>query len=334
MDPIEGELMSDHRLAVVPPAAGTQALAMLSDQEFEANLLAIRKGQERIARMQKELLVEGVDYGNIPGVDKPSLGKPGAEKFGLAYNLAARIETSLTVGDNVDRPLITYASVSYLHLGSLDGPVVGVGHGVCNSFETKYRYRDAMHVCPDCGKDLRHSKAPKTGWYCWAKMGGCGKEFLEADERIKGQTVGRIENPDPWDLANTLLKMSIKRAHVDSILRTTAASGIFTQDVEDNVGTVREDHTPAASGSPSGSDSRRAASGTQGAVRQASPTSTPSVNNAAMDAFLTGDPGPVSDAEMVAAVDAGFPICPNGHGPMAESQYGGFWCRTCKTKTR
>src|ERR1035437_11085424 len=288
MDPIEGELMSDHRLAVVPPAAGTQALAMLSDQEFEANLLAILKGQERIARMQKELLVEGVDYGNIPGVDKPSLGKPGAEKFGLAYNLAARIETSLTVGDNVDRPLITYASVSYLHLGSLDGPVVGVGHGVCNSFETKYRYRDAMHVCPDCGKDLRHSKAPKTGWYCWAKMGGCGKEFLEADERIKSQVVGRIENPDPWDLANTLMKMAEKRAHCDAVLRAFAASGIFTQELEDNVGTMI-DVTPEQT--------------TAVATRQASPSAAPTVNNAAMDAFLTGDPGPVSDAEMVAAVD-------------------------------
>jgi hypothetical protein len=28
------------------------------------------------------------------------------------------------------------------------------------------------------------------------------------------------------------------------------------------------------------------------------------------------------------------PTCPNGHGPMAESQYGGYWCRTCKAKVK
>ena len=60
------------------------------------------------------------------------------------------------------------------------------------------------------------------------------------------------------------------------------------------------------------------------------------LNNAAMEAFLNGDPGPISDAEMAAMVDGemdgempdGRPVCPNGHGPMADSNYGGFYCRT------
>jgi hypothetical protein len=118
------------------------------------------------------------------------------------------------------------------------------------------------------------------------------------------------------------MKMAEKRSVVDGTLRVTASSGIFTQDLEDNVGTMI-DVTP---------EPARVASGT----RQASPSVAPMVNNAAMDAFLTGDPGPVSDAEMVAAVDSpeDLPDCPNGHGPMAESQYGGWWCKTCKAKVR
>jgi phage recombination protein Bet len=28
------------------------------------------------------------------------------------------------------------------------------------------------------------------------------------------------------------------------------------------------------------------------------------------------------------------PECPNGHGPMAVSNYGGFWCKTCKAKSK
>jgi hypothetical protein len=324
MDPIEGEIMPDKRLAAVPPSTGTHALAMMSDTEFEANLAAVIKGQKRIKKMQEALLVKGTDYANIPNVEKPSLGKPGAEKFTQAYNCTAEVQRTLIIGDNVTTPEITYDAQCDIHLGDFDGPVIGNGYGTCNSWETKYRYRDAMHVCPTCGKDLRHSKAPKTGWYCWAKMGGCGKEFLEADERITIQVVGRVENPDPWDLANTLMKMAEKRAHVDAVLRSFAASGIFTQDLEDNVGTMI-DVTP---------EPARVASGT----RQASPSVAPMVNNAAMDAFLTGDPGPVSDAEVVAAVDGempdGSPACPNGHGAMAESQYGGWWCKTCKAKVR
>jgi hypothetical protein len=232
---VEGEIV-ERGLSTVPPVVGTRALAMLSDAEFETNLAAIRKGQERIKRMQLELLVKGTDYANIPNVDKPSLGKPGAEKLCLAYGLAARIETLLTRGDGVTAPLITYDAACHLHLGSFDGLEVGNGHGTCNSWEVKYRYRDASYVCPACGKELRHSKAPKTGWYCWTKLGGCGLEFPETDQRVKSQVVGRIENPDPSELANTIMKMAEKRAHVDATLRATAASGIFTQDMDENVG--------------------------------------------------------------------------------------------------
>lgn len=41
------------------------------------------------------------------------------------------------------------------------------------------------------------------------------------------------ENPDIADTYNTVLKMAKKRAYVDGILSATAASDIFTQDIED-----------------------------------------------------------------------------------------------------
>lgn len=295
---IEGEV-TERALTTVPPTAGTRALALLSDREFEQNLKAIAKGQERIKQMQEALLVRGVDYANVPKVDKPSLGKPGAEKLCLAYGLAANIETRLTPGDGKTAPLLTYDSTCFLHLGSLDGPIVGVGHGTCNSWEVKYRYRDASYLCPDCGKELRHSKPPKTGWYCWAKLGGCGKEFPERDPRIASQVIGRIENPDPHDLANTLMKMSEKRAHVDATLRTTAASGIFTQDVEDNVGTMpaTPEPEPAAAdthqNAPQRSQGPSAAgrSGSTGAVAGSGPNMPPALEEAELDSLFDQVPG-------------------------------------------
>lgn len=42
-----------------------------------------------------------------------------------------------------------------------------------------------------------------------------------------------VENPDIADTYNTVLKMAKKRAHVDAMITATAASDIFTQDVED-----------------------------------------------------------------------------------------------------
>ncbi len=241
---IETEV-TERGMTVTPQAAGTRALAMLSDAEFERQLTGIRQGQQRIARMQKELLIEGVDYGNVPGVDKPSLGKPGAEKLGLAYSLAARVETRLTIGDGLTAPTITYDATCHLHLGSFDGPEVGVGHGSCNSWESKYRWRNQERLCPTCGNPaIIAGKAEYGGgWLCFKKRGGCGAKFGSEDPRITGQQVGREENPEPWDLANTLMKMAEKRSHVDSILRTTAASGIFTQDLEENVVVI--DVTPA-----------------------------------------------------------------------------------------
>jgi len=47
------------------------------------------------------------------------------------------------------------------------------------------------------------------------------------------QAAGRVENTDLADTYNTVLKMAKKRALVDATLTATAASDIFTQDLED-----------------------------------------------------------------------------------------------------
>lgn len=71
--------------------------------------------------------------------------------------------------------------------------VEGEGMGSCSTLESKYRYRNQ--------------------WENGSKR--------------------RVENPDIADVYNTVLKMAKKRAFVDAVKSTTAASDIFTQDVED-----------------------------------------------------------------------------------------------------
>src|SRR5665213_2159949 len=80
---------------------GVSAIAALDDTAFAANLAMLVKGQDRVRQIQRALMKEGVDYGNVPGTDKPTLLKSGAEILTLAFGLAARIVITATFGDDV-----------------------------------------------------------------------------------------------------------------------------------------------------------------------------------------------------------------------------------------
>lgn len=230
--------------------AGVLALAMMDDREFERRIEALKKGQERVRRIQLELMIgptkenpEGEDYGVIPGTKKPTLLKPGAEKLCQVYGLVPTFEEEWIAGDGETTPHLRVRVKCFLHRGSKDGPIVGEGAGAANSWERKHRYRAAQRQCPACGVEgtIKRSSFEKNGdkgWYCHAKVGGCSASFHSKDPAIVEQQGGQVDNPDPYDVENTLLKMGTKRAQVDATLRATATSGLFTQDVED------QDHTP------------------------------------------------------------------------------------------
>lgn len=62
---------------------------------------------------------------------------------------------------------------------------------------------------------------------------GCISTMEKKYRYRKGPKGEQIENPDIADTYNTVLKIGKKRAHVDATLTTTAASDIFTQDIEE-----------------------------------------------------------------------------------------------------
>ena len=252
---VEGEIVTERALvrrdvgSAEMQDAGAAALAMMSDGEFEARLTAMKKGRERIDRINREMLREGVDYGVIPGTKNPTLLKPGAETLCQVYRLVADFVVEHEWGDGVSRPSLRVTVRCELHTGSLDGPVVAVGNGASNSWEKRYRYREGSRVCPTCGKVGTIIKGKEEfggGWLCWAKKGGCGAKFEAGDPTIEDQQVGATENPDPLDLDVTLVKISEKRSYVDATLRALAISGLFTQDVEDTgVSNARRSAPPA-----------------------------------------------------------------------------------------
>jgi hypothetical protein len=195
----------------------------------------------------EKVLRQGVDYGVIPGGNKPALLKPGAEKMVSFFGLSPIFEDVLTVEDWTGKdhdgePFFYYRQRCVLHSGQR---VIGSADGSCNSWEKKYRYRSSERVCPKCGKAtiIKGKQEYGGGFICFAKKGGCGAKFADNDPTIIGQEVGTIKNPDIAEVVNTILKMAQKRALVASVLISTGASDYFTQDMEDFIDAAFEPAT-------------------------------------------------------------------------------------------
>ena len=193
-----------------------------------------------IIEFTKKIMAVDQDFGTIPGTGKPSLLKPGAEKlccfFGLEPEFTELVEDCDWTGDAHKGEPFYY--VRYRCRLLRDGRVLGVGEGSCNSWESKYRYRQANRKCPSCGGEfiIQGKEEYGGGWLCFKRKGGCGAKFRIEDPAIAGQTVGRISNPDTADVVNTIQKMAQKRALVAATLIATSASEFFTQDAEDQNG--------------------------------------------------------------------------------------------------
>ena len=189
---------------------------------------------------------DGGDFGIIPGAGKKkNLLKSGADKLCDVYGLADRYIITSRTEDFVNG-LFDYTIQCELYRKT-DEMFVGSGLGSCNSFEAKYRWRQAQRACPTCGQEtiIKGKAEYGGGWVCWKNKGGCGAKFSAEDPEIVGQKVGRVENPDIADSKNTVIKMAKKRAKIDAVISVTRSSGIFTQDLDEEPhdGEPRPQHT-------------------------------------------------------------------------------------------
>lgn len=208
------------------------ALAVTNYEDYAMTPERMVKQVELIQEVMKSVMRLDEHYGKIPGCgDKPTLLKPGAEKLCTTFRLAPSYEITEKVIPNGHREYLVVCTLTHIPTGAVFGQGVGSG----STMESKYRYRKTERVCPKCGKEaIITGKAEYGGGFiCFKKKGGCGEKFKSDDPAITSQATGRTEYEDPADYYNTILKMAKKRAHVDATLTCTAASDIFTQDVED-----------------------------------------------------------------------------------------------------
>src|SRR5262245_40416736 len=251
-----------------------EALAVIDRQDAAQALMPVLSVEQAVARYEalvkfvKSLMREGQDYGTIPGADKPSLWKAGAEKLTTFFGLSKRFQLVEKVedwsgADHGGEPFFYYVYRCGLYHGDT---LIAEADGSCNSFEKKYRWRQAERTCPACGTNaiIKGKAEFGGGWVCFKKKGGCGATFADGSTEIEGQQVGRIPNPDVCDLVNTMQKIAQKRAFVGATLLGVNASEFFTQDIEDMVVDAfdGEDRSPApaprkAQSQPSRSSSAR-----------------------------------------------------------------------------
>ena len=162
----------------------------------------------------KGVMTEGQHYGKIPGAgDKPTLLKPGAEKIMSTFQLWPDPE----VEDLSFNDVIRYR-VKIKLINKVSGITEGAGVGECSTEEEKYKWRAAVSEEEWNATDETHKRLK------YGKKWESGKQVPYTVKQIR---------TNPYDLANTVVKMAKKRALVDAVLTATAASDIFTQDIED-----------------------------------------------------------------------------------------------------
>lgn len=175
-----------------------------------------------IGSVMKEVMKENEHFGKIPGTNKQTLLKSGAECLTSVFGLAPRFTVKQDDFGNGHREYVITCE-----LYAANGNFLGSGVGSCSTMEKKYRYRSIREYISELPKDFKDRKAyyyslGQVGWKDENNVWGLYKQ-------VQG------ENPDIADQYNTVLKIAKKRALVDATLTVTGASDIFTQDVEDFV---------------------------------------------------------------------------------------------------
>ena len=230
---------------------GITALALPDEQQFRHDIEAINRFQQIV----RSTMIVDLDYGIIPGTQKPTLLKPGAEKIAKLLKLSDQYEI-LDKAEDWEQPLFRYLiKCRLVHLET--GWLISEGLGECNSMESKYRWRESKRKCPVCGAEaiIKGKEQYGGGWICFKKIGGCGEKWEAGDPEIEAQQIGRVENDDIYSQVNTILKMAKKRALVDAALSAGRLSDIFTQDMEDTGHTViKEQPEEQAPGEPEGKE--------------------------------------------------------------------------------
>lgn len=173
-----------------------------------------------------KVLEEGVDYGKIPGTNKNTLLKPGAERLCNMFGLVVR--------QSIDSEEINHDRVNEYPsswIDTEDKPNKQLAEELKRQKKGRWKKKGDDFVWQVRGDGVEMS----FGLYrmrirCRLERqdGTLVAECLGSCSTLESKYIDR-----PRDCENTVLKMAQKRAHVGAVLTALGLSDHFTQDVED-----------------------------------------------------------------------------------------------------
>jgi hypothetical protein len=199
-----------------------ESAGLVSQAIERYSAMEIRARVNLVQEVMHGIMKRDTHYGTIPGTPKPTLYKPGAEVLCVTFRIAQEYKIE-DLGDS----LTARFRVTCVGRHQVTGIVLGEGVGECSSAEEKYKWRGAVcaeefDLTPESMRRLKFAK-------------------------YKGSVEKKIQiRTEAADLANTILKMACKRAMIAMTLNVTAASDIFTQDIEDMPEELRNHEAPPA----------------------------------------------------------------------------------------
>ncbi len=236
---------------IVPAQADSRAVA--TTETGSPAPLTVQQVLTHVALIQQIMsaaMKEGEHFGRIPGCgDKPALLKPGAEKLCLLFRLAPAYDVEERQHERGHREYRVTTTLTSI----ISGVLIGQGVGSCTTLENKYRFRAGAaeitdRAVPRVYWEIRQDDPAKAQ----ELIGGKGFTVKKVDGQgwMVAKGGEKVETDNPADHYNTVLKMAKKRALVDAVLTTTAASDIFTQDLEElnaSLATLTPQHAPVQS---------------------------------------------------------------------------------------
>lgn len=131
---------SDNIVPFKRPSISTSSIV----PEFAITMKDAKKRIDMLKKFVDELMTPGVDYGIVPGVNKPTLLKPGAEKLCDALGFSKRVEVTNRLEDWY-RGVFHY-EVRVTLICKRSGMIEAEGIGCCNSKESVYKDQSGHDV--------------------------------------------------------------------------------------------------------------------------------------------------------------------------------------------
>lgn len=208
------------------PHEGNKRLGLIENALSIQQVMSQRK---LVMEVMREAMTENLHFGKIPGCgDKPTLLQPGAQMLCSVFCLTDSLDvlaSDLPGGHREYRVTCTIQAPNGQRWQ---------GVGLATSMETKHRYRSNGASFEDTGEPIPSDSKDRKVEY---RKRGFGMKQIEGVWRwVKYSSSGsedKVENPNPADCFNTVLKMAKKRAYVDATITATACNDLFTQDLED-----------------------------------------------------------------------------------------------------